>query len=97
MNEAKSEIVQYVRGLEASANQLSTALHWLSSSLLEEARLGRSVGLSMAAQMNGPVRALSVALMNLNDGVAALLLQAESDLRQVSEGSAQPQDGEHIH
>jgi len=31
--------------------------------------------------MDGPVRALSLALMNLNDGVAELLVAAELDLR----------------
>lgn len=71
-----------MRGLEASASQLSTALHWLSSSLIEESREGRSVGLCMATHLNGPVRALSVALMNLNVGIAGLLQRAESDLRQ---------------
>lgn len=76
-----ADVVQYVRGLEASANQLSTALHWLSTSLIEEARNGQSLGLSLATQLNGPVRALSVALMNLNEGVATLLARAEDDLR----------------
>lgn len=80
MSAPDSDVVKYVRGLEASANQLTTALHWLSSSLIEEAREGRSVGLSMATQLNGPVRALSVALMNLNEGVATLLYRAEIDL-----------------
>lgn len=81
MSAREADVVQYVRGLEASASQLSTALHWLSSSLIEEARDGRSVGLSLATQLNGPVRALSVALMNLNEGVATLLARAEDDLR----------------
>lgn len=70
-----------VRRLESRVNQLSTAIHWLSASLVQEAAEGRSPGMAMAAQMDGPVRALSLALMNLNDGVAELLVAAELDLR----------------
>lgn len=75
------DVLQYVRGLEASAAQLTTAIHWLSASLLEESRDGRRMGLAIAAQLDGPVRALSLALINLNDGMAGLLNEAESELR----------------
>jgi len=68
--------------LEASANQLSTALHWLSGSLAAERREGRGLDLASAAQLGGPVRALSLAILNLNDGITALLRQAELDLRE---------------
>ena len=76
------DVAYDVRRLESNVSQLSTAIHWLSSSLVNEARNGRSFGMAMAAQMDGPVRALSVALMNLNDGVAGMLAAAEEDLRE---------------
>jgi hypothetical protein len=88
MTERMFNVAYDVRRLESNVSQLSTAIHWLSSSLAQEARVGRSFGLAMAAQMDGPVRALSVALMNLNDGVAGMLAAAEEDLRE----QAQPID-----
>ena len=81
MTERMFDVAYDVRRLESNVSQLSTAIHWLSSSLVEEAKIGRRFGMAMAAQMDGPVRALSVALMNLNDGVAGLLTAAEEDLR----------------
>lgn len=81
MSAREVDVLQYVRGLEASAAQLTTAIHWLSASLLEESRDGRRMGLAIAAQLDGPVRALSLALINLNDGMAGLLNEAESELR----------------
>lgn len=86
------DVASDVRRLEANASQLTTAIHWLSASLVEEARNGRSLGLAMAAQMNGPVRALSMALLNLNDGVAGLLADAETDLRNASQAPDLEQD-----
>lgn len=82
MTERMFNVAYDVRRLESNVSQLSTAIHWLSSSLAQEARQGRSFGMAMAAQMDGPVRALSVALMNLNDGVAGMLSAAEEDLRE---------------
>lgn len=84
MSHRMIDVASDVRRLEANASQLSTAIHWLSASLIEESRNGRSLGFAMAAQMNGPVRALSMALLNLNDGVAGLLAAAEDDLRRSS-------------
>ncbi len=82
MSSREDDVLQYVRGLEASAAQLTTAIHWLSVSLVEESRGGCRMGLAVAAQLDGPVRALSLALINLNDGMAGLLDQAESELRE---------------
>lgn len=84
-----------VRRLESNVSQLSTAINWLSSSLANEAKSGRSFGLAMAAQMDGPVRALTVALMNLNDGVAGMLAAAEEDLRQQA-CPIDPQRNDHL-
>lgn len=82
MTERMFNVAYDVRRLESNVSQLSTAIHWLSSSLVNEAKNGRSFGMAMAAQMDGPVRALSIALMNLNDGVAGMLAAAEEDLRE---------------
>lgn len=67
--------------LEASAGQLLTAIQWLASNLEAEAAQGRGLGLAMAVQLGGPVRALSAALLSINYGVSELLAAAETELR----------------
>lgn len=89
MTERMFNVAYDVRRLESNVSQLTTAIHWLSSSLVNEAKDGRSFGLAMAAHMDGPVRALSIALMNLNDGVAGMLAAAEEDLRAQAEPAEQ--------
>lgn len=71
--------------LEANAGHLLTAIQWLSNSLEAEAAHGNHFGLALAAQMGGPVRALSTALISLNYGVSELLAAAEADLRSKAE------------